>query len=161
MWQKIKDEYTPIPHTSALACQTPDNGKPVTAIRGAIKTHSRLITSTIFRIATGHCFDTHYSQRFRPGAEDILTCPCSHHRPHLHTRHHILFQCTRYAKERRRFIPRPWRLPTILQSEDASEKLGLFLKLSDCSILRPIPPPIPRHMIPCPHSPPLTQTLRS
>jgi hypothetical protein len=143
MWQKIKDEYIPIHHDSALACQTPDNGKPVAAIRGALKSHSRLITSTIIRIATGHCFDTSYSQRFRPQSDDILNCPHTHTHPHLHTRHHILFQCSRYKKERRRFIHRPWRLTTILQSEDATERLGLFLKASDCTILRPIPLSLP------------------
>ena len=141
MWQKIKEDYTPINHPSALACQTPDNGKPVAAIRGALKTHSRIITSSIIRIATGHCFDANYSQRFRPNSDDVLTCPHTHTHPHLHTRHHIIFQCSQYAKERRKFIPRPWRLPVILQSEDASEKLGTFLKESNCSLLRPITTP--------------------
>ena len=139
MWQNVKNEYVPIIHPAALACQTPDNGKPVAAIRGAVKAHSRLITSSIIRIATGHCFDAMYSQRFRPSANDTRLCPHAHSRPHLHTRHHILFQCANYARERRRFLPRPWRLNTILQSEDATEKLGLFLKASNCSILRPLP----------------------
>ena len=139
MWQNVKNEYVPISHPAALACQTPDNGKPVAAIRGAVKAHSRLVTSSIFRIATGHCFDAMYSQRFRPNANDTLNCPHAHSRPHLHTRHHILFQCANYARERRRFLPRPWRLNTILQSEDATEKLGLFLKASNCAILRPLP----------------------
>ena len=142
MWRKIKAEYVPIDHPSALACQTPDNGKPVTAIRGALKSHSRIITSTIIRIATGHCFDANYSQRFRPRSDDILTCPHTHSCPHLHTRHHIIFQCSQYTNERRK-LPRPWRLPLILQSEEASERLGMFLKNSDSSLLRPIPSPIP------------------
>lgn len=94
MWRTIKDDYTPILHPSAQACQPPDNSKPVAAIRGALKTHSRIITSTITRIATGHCFDTHYSQRFRPQADDIINCPHNHTHPHLHTRHHIIFQCS-------------------------------------------------------------------
>ena len=139
MWQNVKNEYVPIIHPAALACQTPDNGKPVAAIRGAVKAHSRLVTSSIIRIATGHCFDASYSQRFRPGANDTLFCPHAHSRPHLHTRNHILFQCVHYARERRRFLPRPWRLTSILQSEDAAENLGLFLKASNCSILRPLP----------------------
>ena len=139
MWLNVKNEYVPITHPAALACQTPDNGKPVAAIRGAVKAHSRLVTSSIIRIATGHCFDATYSQRFRPSANDPLFCPHAHSRPHLHTRHHILFQCATYARERRRILPRPWRLTTILQSEDATEKLGRFLKASDCSILRPLP----------------------
>ena len=143
MWQNVKDEYVPIIHPAALACQTPDNGKPVAAIRGAVKAHSRLVTSSIIRIATGHCFDAAYSQRFRPNANDILTCPHTHSRPHLHTRHHILFQCAKYAAERRKHLPRPWRLTSILQSEDASEKLGLFLKASNSSLLRPLPKPLP------------------
>ena len=138
MWHKIKEEYTPINHPSALACQTPDNSKPVAAIRGALKTHSRIITSTIICIATGHCFDANYSQRFRPRSDNILTCPHTHTHPHLHTRHHVIFQCSHYANERRRFLPRPWRLLVIFQSEDASEKLGIFLKESNCSLLRPI-----------------------
>ena len=108
MWQKIKDEYVPIDHPSALACQTPDNGKPVAAIRGALKSHSCIITSTIIRIAMGHCFDANYSQRFRPRSDDILTCPHVHSRPHLHTCHHIIFQCSQYANKRRKFLPRPW-----------------------------------------------------
>ena len=143
MWCKIKEDYTPIDHPSALACQIPDNGKPVAAVRGTLKCHSRIITSTIFRIATGHCFDANYSQRFRPHSNDITTCPHTHTHPHLHTRHHVIFQCSRYANERRKFLPRPWRLPVILQSEDASQKLGTFLKESNCSLLRPIPIPIP------------------
>ena len=141
MWQKIKEDYSPINHPSALACQTPNNGKPVAAIRGALRTHSRIITSTIIRIATGHCFDANYSQRFRPRSDDILTCPHTHSHPHLHTCHHVIFQCSHYTKERRKFLPRPWRLPVILQSEDASEKLGKFLKESNCSLIRPIPIP--------------------
>ena len=40
MWQNVKNEYVPINHPAALACQTPNNGKPVAAIRGAIKAHS-------------------------------------------------------------------------------------------------------------------------
>ena len=142
MWKNIKEDYVPFNHPSAIACQIPDNGQPVAAIRGALKSHSRVVTSSIIRIATGHCFDANYSQRFRPQSNDPLTCPHPHpHHPHLHTRHHIIFQCAQYAKERRRFIPRPWRLSAILQSEDASEGLGLFLKASNCSILRPIPTP--------------------
>ena len=122
------------------ACQPPDNGKLVAAIRGALKNHSRIVTSTVIRVATGHCFDANYSQRFHPRSDDTLTCPHTHTHPHLHTRHHILFQCSHYANERRRFLPRPWRLPPILQSEDASEKLGAFLKKSNCSLLQPLPP---------------------
>ena len=151
MWQNVKNEYVPIIHPAALACQTPDNGKPVAAIRGAAKAHSRLVTSSIIRIATGHCFDATYSQRFRSNANDPLFCPHTHSRPHLHTRHHILFQCATYARERRKLLPRPWRLISILQSEDAAEKLGLFLKASNCSLLRPLLKPA--------HSPTLTPIL--
>jgi hypothetical protein len=39
----------------------------------------------------------------------------------------------------KKFIPRPWRLPTILQSEDASEKLGLFLKVVTALSYAPFP----------------------
>jgi hypothetical protein len=140
MWQTSRQTYVPSTHPSALACQPPDNGKPVAAIRGALKTHSRIITSSVIRIATGHCFDAHYSQRFRPGADDP-SLPLFIHPPTLHTRHHILFQCPRFAKERRRFIPRPRRLQAILQSEVASEKLGLFLRQSNCSIYGLFPRP--------------------
>jgi hypothetical protein len=95
MWQKIKDEYVPIHHPSALACQIPDNGKPVAAIRGALKTHSRLITSTIIRIATGHCFDAHYSQRFRPQSDDITQLVHTHTLTHIYTLAiTLLFQCS-------------------------------------------------------------------
>ena len=155
IWKKIQDEYTPITHPSALACQKPDNGKPVAAIRGAIKVHSCLITSSICRIATGHCFDASYSQRFRPQSNDSHACPHAHTCPHLHTCHHVIFQCTRYTRTRRRLLSRPWRLQEILQSEDASERLGLFLKESDCSILRPLPLPLHIHMNTRSCSPPL------
>ena len=143
MWRKIKEDYVPIDHPSALACQTPDNGKPVAAIRGALKSHSRIITSTIIRIATGHCFDANYSQRFCPQSDDILICPHTHSHPHLHTRHHIIFQCSQYTNKRRRLLPRPWRLSVILQSEEGSERLGLFLKNSNSSLLHPITLPTP------------------
>jgi hypothetical protein len=145
MWQKIQAEYVPITHPSALACQTPNNGKPVDAIEGSLTAHSRIVTSAISQLATGHCFDADYSARFRPSADDNTTCPCSTpFRTHLHTRHHVLFKCAIYAHIRRRLMPRPWRLPVILQSRDASAKFSLFLQKSDCSILRPLPNNPPR-----------------
>ena len=145
MWQKIQAEYVPISHPAALACQTPDNGKPVDAIKGSLTAHSRIITSAIPQLATGHCFDAEYSARFRPSADDNTTCPCSTpSRTHLHTRHHVLFKCALYAHIRRKLMPRPWRLPVILQSRDASAKLSLFLRDSDCSLLRPLPTTPPR-----------------
>jgi hypothetical protein len=140
MWQKIRAEYVPISHPAAIACQTPDNGKPVDAIRGSLAAHSRIVTSAIPQLATGHCFDADYSARFRPTADDNITCPCSTpSRTHLHTRHHVLFKCALYAHIRRKVMPRPWRLPVILQSKDASAKLSSFLRDSGCSLLRPLP----------------------
>ena len=145
MWQKIQADYIPLTHPAALACQTPDNGKPVDAIKGSLTVHSRIATSAIPQIATGHCFDAEYSARFRPSADDNTTCPCSTPlHTHLHTRHHVLFKCARYAHMRRKLIPRPWRLAVILQSKDASAKLSLFLKDSGCSLLRPLPTPASR-----------------
>jgi hypothetical protein len=145
MWQKIRAEYVPIPHPAALACQTPDNGKPVDAIKGSLTAHSRVVTSAIPQIATGHCFDADYSARFRPSADDNITCPCSTpSHAHLHTRHHVLFKCALYAHKRRKLMPRPWRLSVILQSRDASAKLSLFLRDTGCSILRPLPTTTPR-----------------
>ena len=54
MWQKIKEDYIPIDHPSALACQTPDNGKPVAAIRGALKVLRSVTTKGNHLSSHGH-----------------------------------------------------------------------------------------------------------
>jgi len=62
--------------SSHSACAPPDGNSPAPALLAASKSKSRLLFSTITRLATGHCFDTSYSTRFRPTADDTLTCPC-------------------------------------------------------------------------------------
>jgi hypothetical protein len=76
MWKAIAADYTPSPKPSHSACAPPEGNSPTPAIRAAAKAKSRLIFSTIARLATGHCFDEPYSTKFRPNADDIITCPC-------------------------------------------------------------------------------------
>jgi hypothetical protein len=102
MWTQIHADYTPSPHPSHSACTLPDSNKPAPAIRVAIKARHRLVFATIPHLATGHCFDTTYSERFRAGADDYTTCPCKHipraswvrgPRRARHTKEHVIFHC--------------------------------------------------------------------
>jgi hypothetical protein len=76
MWKAIKADYVPSRKSSHSACALPDGNSPAPALLAASKSKSRLLFSTINRLATGHCFDAPYSTRFRPTADDTLTCPC-------------------------------------------------------------------------------------
>jgi hypothetical protein len=148
MWDRIKADYTPSNHPSHIACKTPDGNKPPPAIRAAIQSHDRLITSTIFRFALAHCFDADYSEHFRPSAPDTLICPCSKHpdpssenpcTPYRHTHHHVIFQCSNTLTLREKHIPNETSLREIFDSEEATLRLCLFLKKSNSSPLRPLP----------------------
>jgi hypothetical protein len=108
----------------------------------------RLITSTLFRLAVAHCFDADYSDRFRPGAEDVTTCPCSSnpqstHRPRRHTRQHVIFSCINHTIARRKHIRGLVSLKEILQSKEFTVRLGNFLLETNSTLLRPLPKPLP------------------
>ena len=77
MWGKIHADYRHNPRPSHITCDPPSDNIPPPAIRAAAKSTSRLISSTIFRWATNHCFDANYSDRFRQGANDHTLCPCA------------------------------------------------------------------------------------
>jgi hypothetical protein len=148
MWEQILTDYTPSNHPSHIACAPPDGNKPPPGIQGAIAMRHRLVTSTIFRFAVAHCFDADYSDRFRPSADDITTCPCSSnsrpdHRPRRHTRHHVIFSCTNHHTARIKFIRGLSSLKQILQSKEFTVRLGDFLLETNSSLLRPLPKPLP------------------
>jgi hypothetical protein len=66
MWAKICTDYTPSTHLSHATCAPPEGNKPAPAIWAVIKARHCLIFTTIPRLATSHCFDTTYSDRFWP-----------------------------------------------------------------------------------------------
>ena len=76
MWKAIKADYVPSHKSSHSACALPDGNSPAPALLATSKSKSRLLFSTINRLATGHCFDALYSTRFHPTADDTLTCLC-------------------------------------------------------------------------------------
>jgi hypothetical protein len=78
MWAKICLDYTPSTHPSHTACTPPEGNKPALAIWVAIKARHHLVFATIPCLATGHCFDATYLDRFRAGVDDYTTCPCEH-----------------------------------------------------------------------------------
>ena len=146
MWEKICVDYTPSTHPSHIACTTPTDSTPPPAICVAAASYSRLISSTIFRLAVAHCFDANYSDRFHPNTDDVTTCPCTttpclnpHQRPHhpaRHTRNHVIFHCPLIATNR---IPTVYTLRTILQLEEHTTTLCTFLKDTNSSLFRPLP----------------------
>ena len=111
MWNAYTTNYTPSNHLAHIACTTPYDATLPPATLAAAAHENCLVSSTIVRITTGHCFDADYSDRFRPGANNLTTCPCAiedhppptptregplthHTRRHTHCRHtchHIIF----------------------------------------------------------------------
>jgi hypothetical protein len=141
MWNHIRQDYTPSNHPSHIACQPPLSNLPAPAILAAAAFGDRLIASTIFRLATGHCFDADYSDRFRAGADDITLCPCSRTQPRLyrHTRAHRLFRCREIRAIHMKHLGGvSTSLRHILQSAEMTSRLCALLKESNSSLLRPL-----------------------
>ena len=76
MWRAVAADYMPSDKPSHAACVPPAGNSPAPTIIAGSRCKSRLITSTLSRLATGHCFDAPYSIHFCPNADDPLTCPC-------------------------------------------------------------------------------------
>jgi hypothetical protein len=188
MWKAIAADYMPSNKPSYSACTPPQGNSPAPAILAAIAAKSRLIFSTVARLATAHCFDAPYSERFRPTAGDTLTCPCdtlegltpdavftfpregpltpnpiitvtlppgspadvhptaSPVMPRLtcHTKEHVIFACPLTQPFRNIHLQGITSLHEAFQTVTSTERLCLFLKSSQCSILRPLPKPVPR-----------------
>ena len=163
MWKHIREDYTPSNHPSHIACALPEGNLPPPAIRAAVKHGSRRITSTIFQLATTHCFDASYSEKFRPNAEDYTTCPCeliprpNQRRPprcpprrHTHTKEHVIFHCHATLASRLTHLRGLSSLREILISENHTQRLCRFLRETRSSLFRPLvnphtprPPPWP------------------
>jgi len=149
MWEKILADYVPTTHPSHIVCTPPSDPTPPPAILTTAKCQNHLISSTIFRFTVAHCFDTNYSDKFRPRADDHTICPCTelpHQNPHYphwqptqHTQNHIIFHCPLMAAH---CIPRVYTLRTILQSEVLTAALCEFLCHAG-SLLHPLQPPTP------------------
>lgn len=74
----LRSDRTSEPWTSV----TPPHGpEPPPFIVGILSHKSRLIFSTGIRLALRHGFHAKYSRRFRPGANDNVTYPCSTTQP--------------------------------------------------------------------------------
>lgn len=56
---------------------TPPSSQLPDPIKGALLFHERRATSLFAQVFLQHCFCGAYSTRFRPGAPDNRTCPCS------------------------------------------------------------------------------------
>jgi hypothetical protein len=150
MWTQIRVDYTPSPHLSHSACAPPDGNKPAPAIRAAIKARHYLVFATIPRLATGHCFDATYSERFWAGADDYTTCPCEFiprasqvrgPRKAHHTKEYVIFHCPCYTQSRLTHLKGLSSLPAILRSEEYTARLCAFLIETNCSLLRPLTKP--------------------
>jgi hypothetical protein len=145
MWDAICADYIPSDKPSHVACAPPNGNKPPPAIIAAAASNSRLISSTIFRLATGHCFDEPYSTRFRPGAADVTLCPCSSpETPIPHTKEHVIFSCPITRPYYRATLRGLYSLRVIFRTVEDTARLCHFLEVSNCSILRPLPKPVPR-----------------
>jgi hypothetical protein len=154
MWGKIYADYRPNPRPSFIACNPPSDNKPPPAVRATAKCNSHLISSTIFRWATNHSFDTNYSDRFRQGADDPTLCPCADpthpqfnpsepYRPYWHTKEHVLFHCPHYTHTRATHLHGLTSLRVIFCSEEDTTRLCAFAAATNCSLLRPLHNPAP------------------
>ena len=154
-WRAFASDYAPSDKPSLAACTIPQNPTPPPAILGAISTHNRLAFSTILHLITGHCFDADYSKRFRAGANNPTTCPCSHTplqqtqprlnplccspRVYCHTKNHVLFRCRLTREAHTTHLRGITSLTAVFQSEDLTHRLGSFLLETNSSLLRPLP----------------------
>jgi hypothetical protein len=147
---QIRANYTPSTHPSHSACAPLEGNKPAPAIRAAIKARHRLVFTTIPRLATGHCFDATYSDRFWARADDYTTCPCEliprtswvrGPRRARHTKEHMIFHCPHYAPSCITHLEGLSSLPTILQSEEHMVQLCAFLIETNSLLLRPLTKP--------------------
>ena len=152
MWKAIAADHIPSNHPSHAACTQPEGSSPPPTIITAVASCSRLVTSTIFRIATGHCFDATYLERFRAQANDYTICPCEHiprrntsypPRRFMHTKEHVIFRCVITQPFRSRLLHGISSLCAAFRSIATATKLCEFLEDSKCSILCPIPVPRP------------------
>jgi hypothetical protein len=165
-WNTFLNDYTHSDHPSTAACSPPVDSTPPPAISAAIAFGNRAISSTVFQIITGHCFDADYSDHFHPSANDVTHCPCArapnpenpdprtqgqnlsrrplprdaHHRPFpRHTRHHVLFRCRLYADSRAKHFHGVTNLTTILRLYDLTLALCAFLVETNSSLIRLLP----------------------
>jgi hypothetical protein len=131
-------------------CAPPEGNKPASAIWAAIKARHRLIFTIIPHLATGHCFDTTYSNHFRPGADDHTICPCEHipcaswvRGPWraCHTKEHVIFKCPRYTSSRLTHLEGLSSLSTILRSKEHTVRLCAFLLETNSLLLHPLTKP--------------------
>jgi len=75
--------------------------------------HSRLTTSTLYRIITGHAFVGSYTQRFfSQHTPDQIACQCGET---IQTVEHVLRDCPRYDAARRRHLTANGRLRNLPQ----------------------------------------------
>jgi hypothetical protein len=78
MYDEWEATYIPSSRSSHTACHRPNGNRPPPFIRGALSRGNRRLFSAAVQVATGHCFSSTYSIRFRPSAGDPTTCPCTH-----------------------------------------------------------------------------------
>jgi hypothetical protein len=153
MWKCLYDDYTPSNHPSHIICTPPDGNKPPPAILAAIDANNHLVFSTIIRLSVAHCFDTDYSDRFRPSARDRTICPCEHrpcrrtrqchHIQFCHTQNHVIFNCHLTAPYCQKYPIGHTSLKGILSSYTTTAQLCQQLVESNSTLFRPLPLPPP------------------
>jgi len=112
-------------------------------MQAAAVCQNRLITTTIPRLVSVHCFDADYSNRFRPATGDNTVCPCRDipwpppnptypnpitHAPYhfCHTRAHVLFHCRAHTTARTTHLRGICSLRVALSSKDTTLCLCAF-----------------------------------
>jgi hypothetical protein len=97
MHAEWRASYVPSTDSSHVSCQPPDGNRPPPFIRGILARGSRRLFSAAVQLSTGHAFTSTYSLRFRAGAGDNTSCPCSTPgAPESHTARHVILDCRRH-----------------------------------------------------------------
>ncbi len=110
-----------------------------------------LIATTILHLASAHCFDADYSNRFCPATGDNTVCPCRDiprpppnpitcaPRHFRHTRAHVLFHCGAHTTTHATHLRGIRSLHVALSSKDTTLRLCTFLAATNSSLLHPLP----------------------
>ncbi len=151
MWACICTDYTPSTHPSHVTCVPPDSNALAPVVQATADSGNQTVCSTLLRLALEHCFDATYSLRFRKGANDNVTCPCSMAKPptllpswaqhhlYLHTKQHVILHCALTQPLRILLLQGIHTWDGLFASYPAAAQLCTFLSASHSTLLQPLP----------------------
>src|SRR6266850_656053 len=125
----------PTTHPRYLPFTEPSSATLHPFVLGTLGAKSCRLQTACFQLITGHSFQADYSTRFRPSANDTLSCP---HCGERYTTRHILLECTHLDDLRLETIGN-YSLFRLFSTASGAARLTVFLHKSQ-ELLRPLPP---------------------